>query len=167
MRKGRTIQPSRASWSSSTRGLTCTVCSGLQVSPPVWLPNRSDIELAATSAPGCQGIVVLPRQAQALAVTCSAHASLVTTCASDKFSYPAQSIEPFACCTQGRPRPTVLRHAMLQQHVCGVDAGVEALELHPLQASSVDQATRGSEADPARRTLTVPARTAAVFVTPR
>ena len=46
-------------------------------------------------------------------------------------------------------------------------AGIDALELHPVQAASTDEQTRQSAADRAARTVTVPARTAAVFVTPR
>ncbi len=46
-------------------------------------------------------------------------------------------------------------------------AGIDALELHPIQAASADESTRQSTADSGARTVTVPARTAAVFVTPR
>ncbi|KAK9832555.1 hypothetical protein WJX81_008597 [Elliptochloris bilobata] len=45
--------------------------------------------------------------------------------------------------------------------------GAQTLALHPLQAASADEATRGAHVNAALRTVEVPALTAAVFVEPR
>ena len=141
-----------------------TVCSGLQVSPPSRLSDR--VTVSGQHHASCQ-VESFPHGGHrplniSLARAQPRHALRLQ-------QHELHSVEHRATCLlHFRPTPThVLRKTRLEQHGCRVHAGVEALELHPLQAASVDEATRSSNADAASRTLTVPARTAAVFVTPR